>query len=158
MEDPQFEIDLRAALSRRDPPADFAATVLSRLPAPTGTAAPAITLAPPASAAPGATRARAATLAPAPSAAPEAPIAPATTLAPAATTAPRRPLVMPWRHRPLWAATLAASLMLVAFSGYQYREYRRAVDAKHQLMFALQLTSQKLHVAHDKVNQRNQQP
>ena len=121
MEDSQFEQELRAALSRRDPPADFAAKVLAQLPAPSGTAAPATTLAP-------------------------------------AATAPRRPLVMPWRRRPLWAATLAASLMLVAFSGYQYREYRRAVDAKHQLMFALQLTSQKLHVAHDKVNQRNQQP
>ena len=68
----------------------------------------------------------------------------------------------PARKRPganWWKrGAIAAAVALLASSAYQYQEYRRALHAKQQLMFALQLTAQKLHVAHDKVNQRNQQP
>lgn len=99
----QFERELRAALTRRDPAPDFAERVLAQLPG--------------------------------------------------------RPVLV--RKRPVYGwriGAIAAAVALLAFSAVQYREYRRALDAKQQLMFALQLTAHKLHVAHEKVNQRNQQP
>ena len=102
MNDP-FERDLRAALSRREPPLDFTGRVIAQLPV--------------------------------------------------ASAARRRPASVWWK-----SGAIAAGVALLALSGFQYQEYRRAMDAKQQLMFALELTAQKLHVAHDKVNQRNQQP
>jgi uncharacterized protein (UPF0264 family) len=71
------------------------------------------------------------------------------------------------RTRRLWnpaaVGALAAGLAAMTFGLYQYQEYQRGVEAKRQLMTALEITAQKLHVAQDRlhqknVNQRNQRP
>jgi hypothetical protein len=69
---------------------------------------------------------------------------------------PARPRVSRWR--PLYTGALAASLAACVFGVAQYREYRKGQAAKAQLMFALEITAQKLHVAQEKLNQRNQRP
>lgn len=84
--------------------------------------------------------------------------------------APASVLAMPARHprppwRSAWVGSIAAGLAAVTFGFYQYREYQyqenqRGVEAKQQLMLALEITAEKLHVAQDSVNrsvnQRNQ--
>jgi len=62
------------------------------------------------------------------------------------------------RWQPLVAGAIAAGLAAVGFGVHQYQEYQRGVEAKRQLMVALEITAEKLHVAQDKVNQRNQRP
>lgn len=102
-----FEQDLRAALQRREPSADFAERVMARVP----------------------------TVLTVPAARP-------------------RPIAF----RTAWLGAIAAGVAALAFGLYEYREYQRGVEAKRQLMFALELTAQKLHVAQDKLKQRNQRP
>jgi len=64
----------------------------------------------------------------------------------------------PRSFRPVWAATLAASLLLGALGLNQYREYRAGQQAKDQLMVALGITADKLHAAQNKIQQRTQHP
>jgi hypothetical protein len=59
----------------------------------------------------------------------------------------RRPKPV-WR----WVGAVAACLTLAAGVG-QYQEYRRGVEAKEQVMFALGLTSEKLAAVQQKVTE-----
>jgi hypothetical protein len=55
-----------------------------------------------------------------------------------------------WDWRPAMAAAAAALMLTVGVE--QYREYRRAQEAKQQLMLALQITGQKLSLVQEKVD------
>lgn len=78
-------------------------------------------------------------------------------LEPARLDAPAKVRPLPRRRwQPAVAGAIAAGLAAMTLGVFEYREYQRGLEAKQQLMFALELTAQKLHVAQDKVNQRNQ--
>src|SRR5437667_69659 len=59
--------------------------------------------------------------------------------------------VLSWR--PALAAAAVALLMLGGWE--RYREYQRGMQAKEQLMLAVQITTEKLAVAQTKINELN---
>jgi hypothetical protein len=65
-------------------------------------------------------------------------------------TMTRRRPSMVWR----WVSAAAACLMLAAGVD-SYRDYRRGVEAKQQLMLALKITGQKLAVVQNKIHELN---
>ena len=61
-------------------------------------------------------------------------------------TMPARRPSMVWR----WVAAAAACLMVVAGTD-QYQQYRRGMEAKHQLLQALEITQAKLELVESKL-------
>jgi len=59
-----------------------------------------------------------------------------------------------WNWRPVVAA--AAAVMMLTVGVEQYREYRKAQEAKQQVMLALQITGQKLSLVQAKVDRLSQ--
>lgn len=59
-----------------------------------------------------------------------------------------------WVWRPILAAALG--LLVIGSGLHQYREYRAGLRAKEQLMFALEITAQKLSFAQAKVTELSQ--
>jgi len=70
----------------------------------------------------------------------------------------RLPVTMPARRRSpgawRWLVAMAACLLMVAGIG-RYREERRGVEAREQLMLALEITGKKLAVVQHKVDELN---
>jgi hypothetical protein len=70
----------------------------------------------------------------------------------------RLPVTMPQRRRApgawRWLAAVAACLMVVAGID-RYQEHRRGVEARQQLMLALEITGKKLAVVQNKVDELN---
>ena len=65
----------------------------------------------------------------------------------------RVPVTMPVRRPSMvvrWVAAAAACLMVVAGAG-RYQEYRRGMEAKQQLLQALQITQAKLELVESKL-------
>ena len=59
-----------------------------------------------------------------------------------------------WNWRPALAAAAAVTMLAVGVE--QYREYRKAQEAKQQLLLALQITSEKLSLVQAKVDRLSQ--
>ncbi|HEY7337169.1 MAG TPA: hypothetical protein VH639_19910 [Bryobacteraceae bacterium] len=66
----------------------------------------------------------------------------------------KRSIFAVFHWRPLLAA--AAAVLILAAGIGQYREYRRGQEAKRQVMFALEITAQKLAVVQEKIDELNQ--
>jgi len=69
-----------------------------------------------------------------------------------ATRLPTRRASPVWR----WAGLAVAASLLVTFSVSHYQDYRRGLQAKQQLLVALEITAEKLAVAQQTIEELNQ--